>query len=315
MTEQIVVLGDLLIDQVLQIEGFPVTPAQHQRVQSALMSAGGANNTLIAGARLGLNMQALGALGDDAPARWLLDTLQSEGIDCEHVLQVPGEETSLVYTLADRDGQHVFLGKQGTYGPPTLPAHWQAALQSARAVFFDGWNYRAAHPALFATAARIAYEAQVPLFFDPGPEYPYFDAGWLDSVLSCTHTLLVTEDELRGITNDMRSSLVTVSKALLERGPVVVFIKLGAAGCLICTAHETVQHSGFKVAVRDTSGAGDTVAAAMMYGYVNSMPLPALAAFANAAGAAAVMKFGAGLNVPTRAEIDVVSQQPNASGF
>jgi len=309
MTERVVVLGDLLIDQVLQIERFPVIPAQHQRVQSALLSPGGANNTLIAGARLGLKMQALGALGDDAPARWLLDTLQAEGIDCSNVIQMPGTETSLVYTLADSTGQHVFLGKQGTYGPLTLPGGWQPILESVRAVFFDGWTYRAGHPALFAAAARITAAAQVPLFFDPGPEYLHFDASWLDTVLSCTHTLLVTEDELRGIANDTQSSLEAVGKALLARGPALVFIKLGAAGCMLCSAHETVQHPGFKVAVRDTSGAGDTFAAAALYGYVNDMPLPALAAFANAAGAAAVMKLGAGLNVPTRAEIDAVLGQ------
>jgi sugar/nucleoside kinase (ribokinase family) len=55
--------------------------------------------------------------------------------------------------------------------------------------------------------------------------------------------------------------------------------------------------------VRDATAAGDSLDAAVIYAYLNHLPLPALGALANAAGAAKVQKLGTGHNVPTVTEI------------
>jgi sugar/nucleoside kinase (ribokinase family) len=50
------------------------------------------------------------------------------------------------------------------------------------------------------------------------------------------------------------------------------------------------------------------VAAAALYAYLHDYPLAKLLLLANATGAAAVQKLGAGANVPNRAEIQAVLQ-------
>ena len=61
---------------------------------------------------------------------------------------------------------------------------------------------------------------------------------------------------------------------------------------------------GFNVRAVDTTGAGDAFNAALVYGHLAGWPLEKAARFANIVGAVKVTKMGAGVNVPTKAEID-----------
>ena len=65
----------------------------------------------------------------------------------------------------------------------------------------------------------------------------------------------------------------------------------------------------YPVSVVDATGAGDSVAGAVIYGWLKRLPLPALAKLANAAGAAKVQKRGTGHNVPSRDEVRAVLVQ------
>jgi sugar/nucleoside kinase (ribokinase family) len=55
--------------------------------------------------------------------------------------------------------------------------------------------------------------------------------------------------------------------------------------------------------VKVTTAAGDSFAAAFIYGYLNGWSMGDLAAFANAMGAAKVRKVGSGTQVPTAADV------------
>ncbi len=61
----ILVLGDLLADLSLRIDAFPVQAGGMQRVSYFELGPGGAANTAIAAARLGLSVGHLGEIGDD----------------------------------------------------------------------------------------------------------------------------------------------------------------------------------------------------------------------------------------------------------
>jgi|GEM_PF-89916 sugar/nucleoside kinase (ribokinase family)/nicotinamidase-related amidase len=312
MTPPVVVLGDLVVDQTLEIERFPLNPGEHQRVASAHFSPGGAANTLIMGTRLGLTMQAVGVVGQDSAGGALLQALTAERVNTEAVVRVADGQTRTVYTLVSPGGQHIFLGHQGVPAPPALPPHWAQAVQGAAALFFDGWNYRAGHSQVCLQAAELAHLHGVPLFFDPGPEHAHFSPDWLAKVLACTHTLLVTEDELRGLLADNSSALEALARQALGRGVGRVVVKRGAHGSVLIAATGQAAHAGYAVDMRDTSGAGDALAAAMLYAHVHGYTPQDTLALANAVGAAAVMKLGAGLNMPTREEVAAVLRAAGA---
>lgn len=83
----------------------------------------------------------------------------------------------------------------------------------------------------------------------------------------------------------------------------MIVIKRGSAGCMLLTEDEEHIAPGFPVHVHDTTGAGDSLDAAMVYGYLRGISLQELGSLANAAGATKVRKLGTGHNMPTVAEI------------
>jgi sugar/nucleoside kinase (ribokinase family) len=91
----------------------------------------------------------------------------------------------------------------------------------------------------------------------------------------------------------------------------MVCVKHGKNGCQIHTVAESAGHPGFKVPVRDTTAAGDSFAAAFLYGYLQKWDLSDIALFANAMGAAKVRKMGSGRQVPTLGEMRSVLEEFN----
>ena len=299
------VLGDLVIDNVLRIDGFPVLPSRHQQVHDFYHGAGGAANTLIMGARLGLPMQSLAVIGDDEAGASLLKYLKIEGVGTDAVFGKKDVDTAIVFTLVGEKGEHVFLGFQRKNQPMTeFPDFWARAIQDSSVLFFDGWTYQTLTPSITLDAADIACREGVPVFFDPGPEFPHFSQNWLKSILGRTFGLVLTIEEASGLL-DVQShvSEKELAKRLLSFGPKLVAIKLGEKGCYLMNGKEEALHEGFSVPVVDTSGAGDVVAAALMFSYLAKFNLHEACVMMNAAGAATVKKLGAGSNVATLNEV------------
>ena len=82
------------------------------------------------------------------------------------------------------------------------------------------------------------------------------------------------------------------------------------------TAVQTLYQPGLSVPVKDLTGAGDSVLAAVMLSYLAGHDLPKMLAIANATGAACVQKFGAGVNVPYKHEVlDVLEKSGSSYSF
>ena len=91
-------------------------------------------------------------------------------------------------------------------------------------------------------------------------------------------------------------------------------VRRDVAGCLLVTPEKFEIAPGYPVPVVDATGAGDSLAAGVIFGHLNELPLPSLGVLANAIGAAKVQKRGTGLNVPTRGEVLAVLQRFGEDG-
>jgi sugar/nucleoside kinase (ribokinase family) len=92
--------------------------------------------------------------------------------------------------------------------------------------------------------------------------------------------VLATEDEAQRISG--RSDPLESAKAILALGPELVVIKRGVAGCFLVRQDEVVLAGGYPVDALDTTGAGDSLDAAVIDGYLRRLPLSALGTLANA---------------------------------
>jgi sugar/nucleoside kinase (ribokinase family) len=128
--------------------------------------------------------------------------------------------------------------------------------------------------------------------------------GWHVDALADTTVLLATADELERLTGP--SDPIAASRAVLARGPDLVVVKRGAAGALAVTPGGALDSPAFPATLRDATGAGDSLDAAVIDGHLRGLPPRDLLLLGNAAGAAKVEKRGTGHNLPTAEEIAAV---------
>ena len=104
----IVSIGDLVADLVVAIPTLPAEAGRHQIAEEIRLEPGGGANFLIAGARRGYPMAAVGVLGDDRWGREVAGLIRDEDVDLSGV-QYQGSTTRVV-VLVSRAGEHLFLG-------------------------------------------------------------------------------------------------------------------------------------------------------------------------------------------------------------
>jgi sugar/nucleoside kinase (ribokinase family) len=299
MSYDLVVLGDLVADLIVPIERLPLHPNQHGWASGLFVEPGGAGNVLIAARRLNLATATLGTVGADDYGVQMLAMLAGASVDVGHVLICPGRETVRCMVLTDRAGQHVYLGIKDGLGLWPYAAGWPDVIRGARALFADGYTVRdVLTPADSLAALRTAQQAGVLVFFDPGPSVEFIPADLFAQVLAVTDVLLLTDEEAAFLCGP--AAHADMARSLLARGPGAVVLKRGASGCLVATAEELVEHPGFAVDVLDTVGAGDAFAAAFIAGWLRGGSLRDCAALANAMGALATTRRGAGTRIPGR---------------
>ncbi len=317
MKHKVLVMSNAVVDMSFGVVQFPILPGEHQFMTNRLITPGGVANTLLCAARLGLQMQVVGNIGDDEMADLWRAPLVAEDIDVSGMVTYKNRVTSALIAFADADGKHVFLGHRGKLHiePFIFPAHWRAAVEASDALFIYGWSYLSMGPEANLEALKIANAVSIPIFYDPGPEIPHTPPEWRDAMIEQSTVVLLTDEEATMIIGESLPPEV-MAERIQKMGPELVILKLGAEGMIGQTAVQTHCQPGLAVPVKDLTGAGDSVLAAVMLSYLEGHDLPKTLALANATGAACVQKFGAGVNVPYKHEVlEVLAQFGSSYSF
>jgi sugar/nucleoside kinase (ribokinase family) len=300
----ITILCDVLADIGFYVEAFPITAESMARSRELHITSGGATNVAITAARLGLVVQVLGEVGDDAIGDIVLRELEKEGIDATGIVRSHGATTPVAGVVVDHLGEAGYIGYPGTLVIEELTDDWRARIAGSQALFADGWADHEAVADIVLEGFRVARDNGVPSFFDPGPGNPDFERGWHKEAARLASVILATEAEaswLSGL-NDIKRTAETI----LNWGPELVVIKRGPGGCLLTRDGQFYLSPSFPVEILDNTGAGDALDAAVINAYLKGFDLERMGALANAAGAAKARKRGTGRNMPKREEIEAV---------
>jgi ribokinase len=296
-----VILGDLIADINMRVPAFPVHAKDIYRLSHLDLGPGGACNAAIMAARFGLEVTALGETGDDTFGAVVRDGLAREGVDTTAMVVSAGARTPVAGVITDEAAEPAYLGYAGDLRVKTWPGAWTPMVDASVALYADGWAEYAHVPAMLLAGFEAARNARANIFFDPGPGNPEIDNAWVRDAVSIATVLLVNRAEGRRLAGEMEDS--TLADTLLTLGPRWVVLKRGADGLMIANRDGHAEVAGLPVRAVDTTGAGDSVSGAMMYGIARGLPIDKLAVLCNATGAAKVQKRGTGHNLPTMDEI------------
>ena len=243
----------------------------------------GANQAVASARAGGASTHMLLALGDDAYARPLEESLRAAGVDL-HVLRSPSQPTGTAFICVSDDAENAItvapganLLLAGEHLPPlTGCSHLLMQLET---------------PLAAVTAyARAARAAGVKVVLNAAPAQPL-----PAELLSLIDILVVNEGELA----EIAASKGGIAHCL-DKVPVpVIVVTLGARGCCARVGKDYLLQNAFAVKPVDTTGAGDTFCGVLVAALDGGHDLALAMRHASAAGALACLLPGAQSSIPT----------------
>lgn len=296
----LVVLGSINADHILNLESFPrpgetVTGSQYQ----VAFGGKGANQAVAAG-RSGANIAFIACTGDDATGERVRKQLASDNIDVEPVTVVAGESTGVALIFVNGEGENVIGIHAGANAAlsTTLVAEQQQRIARADALLMQLESPLESVQA----AAEIAHRNNTTVVLNPAPA-----RALSDDLLALVDIITPNETEaekLTGVRVSNDDEAARAAQVLHDKGIGTVIITLGSRGVWASQQGNGQRVPGFKVQAIDTIAAGDTFNGALMTALLEGEALPDALRFAHAAAAIAVTRKGAQPSVPWRKEID-----------
>lgn len=293
----VVVAGDLNADLVLSGDVQPEFGQVEKLLDDATLTMGSSSAIFACGAaRLGLRVAFIGKVGDDEFGRWLGRELETREIDTAGLVTDPQVKTGLTVILS-KGHDRAMLTFPGSIAALRYGDIDQSIIQRARHLHMGSYflldGLRPDVPDLFAEAHRHGLTVSLDTNYDPSEKWD------LAEVLPHVDIFLPNETELLRV-----AAQDDVSKALASLSQIVplVVVKRGGQGAIARRGMENVSAEGLPVAVVDTTGAGDSFDAGLVYAHLKGWELPRMLRLACICGALSTRAAGGTDAQPTLAE-------------
>ena len=235
-------------------------------------------------ALMGLDVKMLTAMGEDVYGNRIADSCRTLGIDASHALRLSDCATSTYLYIADETGEMALALSDMEVCDRITPSYLSAnqqVLQNGRVIVAD-----ANIPA--ETLVYLAENCTAPIFCDP---VSTIKAEKLRPVLNRIHTLKPNRLEaelLSGVPVRQRQDAEKAAKVLLEKGVQRVFLSMGADGVYAADQQEQMWLQNLPGQMVNTTGCGDAFMAALVWAWMQDLPLRETALAGLAAGSIAM---------------------------
>ncbi len=242
MRDQVVVFGEMLWDCL----------------PSGPVAGGAPMNVALNLHQLGLNSRLISAVGEDEDGAKLLNFLKDFGLPLDLIQTKADQETStvLVDTTDPENIKYTIVS----------PVAWDfiewsdandKAVEEADAFVFGSLGVR--NPESLKTLIRLLHHPTLRIF-DANLRPPFYDFEVIETLLGFTDVLKINEDELEIFADyfGTEPTIESLCQHLDQHFPMeIICVTQGSKGALIYQKGEIFFHSGYKVKVQDSIGAGD----------------------------------------------------------
>lgn len=293
----ITVVGEALVDLLISPDG---------EVEAAL--GGAPFNTARASARLGAEVEFVGALSTDRFGTMLTEQLVDSGVSVEQAPRVEAPTTLAAAELDESGAASYRFYIEGTSAPVL------ASVQARGRVWFTGGLGLVLEPMAAAVEAGLTAGVAELVMVDVNcrplvvPDRAAYVAR-VGRVLAGTDIAKVSDDDLAYLSPGVAP--LDAARAVLGAGPSVVLLTAGAAGVHVLASGGERFVPAERVEVVDTVGAGDTFGAGFLVRWCETGDLGVFddldrlaEAAAFGARAAAVVVGRQGADPPRRHELD-----------
>jgi sulfofructose kinase len=286
----VVGLGLCVVDHLYVVDELAGTNERARYTERLVLPGGMTANALAQVARLGCRAELISLVGDDPDGRHARRHLRTIGVSTRSlVLSEQFPTTIAVVMIRARDGERRFVTAHRARFERRVPDFDLAPIRAGRVLLIDGH-----FPTQALRAARRARALGVPVvadFSDPRPDYLRL-LPWVD------YAVVPEAFVRRWAPGDPARALRRLQREF-GGSPVVT---LGARGGIYWHEGRVKRYRSPRVAVRDTTGAGDVFHGAFAAGLAHGLELPEIVARAALAGALACTALGATTRLASRRE-------------
>jgi sugar/nucleoside kinase (ribokinase family) len=282
-------VADLL---AVPVRGYPEPGKLVVVDRMELHNGGCAGSTSIALTRLGAEAACIGKVGSDALGDFLIRRLREEGVNADHMVRDPVNQTSASAVLVSPDGERSFIHCRGANVALRLDEIDMGLVERSSIVHIGGYLILEAldgEPSaeLFRRAKAKGVLTSIDTVWNDREDW----VTPLAPVLPHLDILMASREEAVRITG--LTELDAIAAYFRDKGVGTVVLKLGPDGCYVHDGRTAYRIAGHKVEAVDTCGAGDAFAGGYLYGLVQGWDTERCARFANAVGALSVTALGA----------------------
>ena len=298
---RIVVVGSLNADLVVQVERMPAPGETVRGSELVVLPGGKGANQAAAAALVGGEVAILGAVGDDANGRLLLDAAAQAGVDTTAVVRLDGVATGTAVISVDARGENSIIISAGANGRLT-PEHLTESFFAGAAVLCLCLEVSTA---TVTAAAQHAHDAGAQVLLNLSP-YQAVEQELLERV----DVLLVNDHEAADLLGReaVEEGWDAVLAGLVARGVRRAVVTLGSRGSVVLDStatagHQVVEVPAVAVDAVDTTGCGDAFTGALAQQIAAGASLVEAAHFAARVAAYAATRAGAQSSYPTLAQL------------
>lgn len=286
----VIVFGSINMDLVARTSRLPV-PGETLLGQSFFTAPGGKGaNQAVAIARLGIPTQIVGRVGEDSFGRELLHSLQTAGVQTEHVVVDEAVSSGVAAIAVDNTGENQIIIIPGANGQidQTDIERLKSLLTEAATLLLQ---LEIPISAVWK-AAQAARKVGVRVILDPAPAQIDIPEE-LYALVDIMTPNEIEAGQLVGFPVDGVEAATKAANVLLQKGVGSAIVKLGAKGAVCATTEETFFVPAFSVSAVDTVAAGDAFNGGLAAALVEGHSLRQAVVWGAAAGALAATKPGA----------------------
>lgn len=223
-------------------------------------------------ARLGTSVALISAVCADDFGRAILQQTEASGVDTSYMLTTCDQRSSSYIAIVSQEGSLIAGLDDSAAGRAIMPEHIQAhaaLLKQADMVVIDANVARSTGDAILDLCAA----ANVPVAFEP---VAFGLAERFKEKIGRFFLVFPNELEAEALSgmrvHDVASAQLAAQK-LVALGVDIALITLAAQGVVYASASEVGHVPAIQTEVIDPTGAGEALAATVIYGLTNGVPL------------------------------------------
>lgn len=292
----ILVPGNYFCDLIFT--GFPRFPALGSEVytEGLTITVGGALNTVIALHRLGVRVGWAGCVGTDLFSRYVLDVVESEGVDTSLLTRVAGPFQRVTVSVS-YPHDRAFITHVDPAPTPTQLAFDIQGRVSFKHLHFTGFHLDARTLALF----ERMHQRGITISMDCQDRPITLETDNVRAAIAALQIFMPNAKEARQLAST--DELDAAAEKLRALVPTLV-IKDGANGAYAWQGGARLHAAPIAVKAVDTTGAGDVFNAGFLAAYLAGKPLADCLTWGSICGGLSTTASGGTAAAPRRADVE-----------